>query len=89
MEKLEKLKQLEILLNYEIMKTKRKRDRLKDYPPDTFRRIPEVIDKLDVFEIFEYIKKYRLYWVVDEYLRYKDSIQEMRFKLEEDSNTIR
>ena len=47
---LEKLKNLEIILSYEINKRKRKRE-----VEDMYKSIPEVIAGLDVYEIVSYV----------------------------------
>ena len=47
---LEKLQNLEIILSYEINKTKRKRE-----AEDMYKTIPEVITGLDIHEIISYV----------------------------------
>ena len=75
---MDKLTQLEILINHEIEKTTQKQLQIKQLDPLKYQKISDVINDLEVDDIMKYIKRLYYYFEVHEYNRYIDVIQKMK-----------
>ena len=75
---MDKLTQLEILINHEIEKTTQKQLQIKQLDPLKYQKISDVINDLEVDDIMKYIKRLYYYFEVLEYNRYIEAIKKMK-----------